>query len=181
MAINTASFGEQAKTTQSFYFYSYTLLMAMTATEILFLGELCRHLSQKFSILNANIFTANRLLLQRPYRIQPDVEQKRCKSEKLAKKVTDIIDTHQHLSTISRKLNNAFGFPAFVTTTINFQMATMNLYYALQLSSLPATFTSVSQLLASLIMCVIKLFEISIICKSFHNIADNVSFSTFYT
>lgn len=174
MFINATSFAEQAKTTENFFFCTYVLVIAVTTVEILLLGELSRHLSQKFSLLNSNIFAVDRTLPHKLHRIHPLNEQRLRKSEMVAKKIISIVHTHHHLSTTSRNLNRVFGFPVIVTITVNFQIATMSLYYALQLYSLPPTATSIAQLLVSLMWSTIMLIKISIICKNFQNMADNV-------
>lgn len=153
------SYSSKPTLTETFYYYSYSVVTAITASETLLLGELTTHLHKKFSVLNKNL--------------SPSMQTGQNGS---AKRIFRIMITHYYLSDISRKLNKIFGFPVLVTTAVNFQVATTGLYYVILLLSIPPTLTTAVQLANALLWSVIMLLQVCIISSGFENIAREVSF-----
>lgn len=156
------------------YFYSFAVMFIVLASETLLLTELATHLTRKFSVLNSNLYPHMTMEKQQTkHLIMSNFEEKN--AELIAEKIIKIMETHHHLSAISRKLNDIFNFPILVTTALNFEFATINLYYAWKLTTLPPTFNSIAQSIMSVMWSAVVLMETFITTKGFENIAEKVS------
>lgn len=160
-----------------FYYYetySYISIILSTAIEILFLGELTTQIKTKFSILNANICLETVILQNKHRKVHPISELRFQNVNPFASKIITLLEVHHELSATSRKLNNIFGFPALITTAINFYIATTSLYYPLQLFSSQKSVFNVFQHIMSSLWCFIMLIEISILVSCFENVCQEV-------
>lgn len=154
--------------------YCYLAPILCIAIEILLFGEISTQLAQKFSIINTKIHTET-ILYQKFQNSKPSVEVETQKAKVIARKITALMEMHNHLSSVSRKLNTVFGLPAFIIVAANFYIATITLYYILQLLAIPLTTISTFQLMASVAWSTLMLIEILILANIFEIILRRVS------
>lgn len=166
--------GKVATVINHYEHYSYTTAMLSTASELLLIGELTTQLTNKFSILNSHIYPKT-VLFKKIDKTYPLSKLQTQKVDIIVPKLVAVMETHNHLSVISRRLNNIFGFPILIIITVNFYLLTISLFYALQLLSLSSNIISTFQMTASLVWCVILIFEIFILSRCFENLSEKVS------
>lgn len=166
--------------TEIFFYCTYTLGYLAGFMESFLIIQLSNNIKIKFAMINI------RLNATKPQNMRKIFPQQKTKIiEELQKEVnqvtadrmSEVVAAHYHLTMMSRKLNDTYGFPILILVIINFQAITSSFYVFLKMASFFSKFAEVSMMLKlslAVIWPFIIFIEMLIIFKSFDDVAEKV-------